>query len=157
MLLSRWRTGGQTSFDLVREFVQELPHAPPTEAWQRAVLLAMDSRLSFDSEPRVKHAPSDEAPKASHPFFWAGYMLVDSGTAAEPSQAPDGPVIKLKKPDKAAEGKQKDEAPNDQKAVESPKGETDGDSPKDETKNEAAPKKPVKKKPNSKAKGKIEK
>jgi tetratricopeptide (TPR) repeat protein len=157
MLFSRWRTGGQTSFDLVREFVQELPHASPAEAWQRAVLLAIDSRLSFDSEPRVKHASSDEAPKASHPFFWAGYMLVDSGTATEPAQATDGPVIKLKKPDKAAEEKPKDEAPNDQKTVESPKGETDGESPKDETKDETAPKKPVKKKPKSKAKSKIEK
>ena len=103
LLLSRWRTGGQTSFDLVREFAQELPHTSPADAWQRAVLLAMDSRLNFESEPRVKHGPTDEAPKASHPFFWAGYMLVDSGTPPKrPSRPPDGPVIKLKKPDKPA-------------------------------------------------------
>ena len=104
LLLSRWRTGGQTSFDLVREFTQELPHASPSDAWQRAVLLAMDSRLNFDSEPRVKHVPTDEAPKASHPFFWAGYMLVDSGTMPEKAEPPPaGPVIKVKKPDKPAE------------------------------------------------------
>ena len=23
--------------------------------------------------------PTDEAPKASHPFFWAGYLLIDGG------------------------------------------------------------------------------
>jgi len=39
LLISRWRTGGQTSFDLVREFVQELPAnlRRPPDAWQRAV------------------------------------------------------------------------------------------------------------------------
>jgi hypothetical protein len=64
----------------------------------------MDSRLNFDSEPRVKHVPTDEAPKASHPFFWAGYMLVDSGTMPEKAEPPPaGPVIKVKKPDKPAE------------------------------------------------------
>ena len=104
LLLSRWRTGGQSSFDLVREFVQELPHTSPSEAWQRAVLLAMDSRLNFDAEPRVKHTAAEEAPKASHPFFWAGYMLVDSGTMPEKVEPPPGgPVIKMKKPDKPAE------------------------------------------------------
>ncbi len=63
LLLSRWRTGGQTSFDLVREFVQELPDGPASDAWQRAVLLAMDSQVSFSGEPRIKHLPTDEAPQ----------------------------------------------------------------------------------------------
>ena len=39
VLLSRWRTGGQTSYDLVREFAQELPHTAPADAWQRAVFV----------------------------------------------------------------------------------------------------------------------
>ena len=42
VLLSRWRSGGQSSYDLVREFAQELPHTSPADAWQRAVLLAAD-------------------------------------------------------------------------------------------------------------------
>ena len=84
MLLSRWRTGGQTSFDLVREFVQELPHTTPADAWQRAILLTAASRLNLEAEPRIKRAPADEPPKANHPFFWAGYMLVDCGTAVSP-------------------------------------------------------------------------
>lgn len=99
LLLSRWRAGGQASFDLVREFSQELPRTSPSDAWQRAVLLALESRLNLESEPRVKRSASNEMPKAIHPFFWAGYMLVDCGTSANKSEPePDGPVIKLKKP-----------------------------------------------------------
>ena len=39
IVLSRWRTGGRTNLELVREFVRELPQLPATEAWQRARLL----------------------------------------------------------------------------------------------------------------------
>ena len=62
ILLSQWRTGGQSSFDLLREFVQELPHTSPAAAWQRAVALASDSRLNLDAEPRVKHAANRRGP-----------------------------------------------------------------------------------------------
>jgi len=79
VLISRWRTGGQTSMDLVREFAQELPHTTAVDAWQRAVLLVGETTLDPSSEPRLKVASRDEAPKADHPFFWAGYMLVDTG------------------------------------------------------------------------------
>ena len=49
ILLSRWRTGGQSSFDLVREFTQELPHTTPADAWQRAVQVASDCALESGS------------------------------------------------------------------------------------------------------------
>jgi tetratricopeptide (TPR) repeat protein len=84
LLLSRWRTGGQSSFDLVREFTEELSHTSPADAWQRAVLLTLDAPLNLEAEPRVKRTPTDEQPRADHPLFWAGYMLVDCGTAPEP-------------------------------------------------------------------------
>jgi tetratricopeptide (TPR) repeat protein len=87
MLLSRWRTGGRSSFDIVREFAQELPHASPADAWQRAVLVTADTRLDLDAEPRVKRTATDEAPKGDHPFFWAGYMLIDSGEPDKPPGA----------------------------------------------------------------------
>jgi CHAT domain-containing protein len=117
VLLSRWRTGGQTGFDLVREFAQELPHTSPADAWQRAVLVEAGSRLNLEAEPRIKRGPSDESPKAGHPFFWAGYMLIDCGTKAEKPERPaDQPVIKIKKPDKPPEK----EAP---KAAEKPAAE----------------------------------
>lgn len=100
ILLSRWRTGGETSYDLAREFVQELPHTSPADSWQRAVLLTMDSRLNLDAEPRVKKAAGEDAPKAEHPFFWAGYMLFDSGEPAdEVKAAKDEPVNKAKPPE----------------------------------------------------------
>jgi CHAT domain-containing protein len=83
ILLSQWRTGGQSSFELLREFAQELPHTSPAAAWQRAVALASDAALNLDAEPRIKHGPNDEAPKASHPFFWAGHLLVDCGVKSE--------------------------------------------------------------------------
>jgi len=102
VLLSRWRTGGRTSYELVREFAQELPHIAPSEAWQRSVFLAAASRLELDQEPRVKRT-TDEPPAANHPFFWAGYMLIDSGTAPQPAEgAPVEPVLRPKEPPRAA-------------------------------------------------------
>jgi CHAT domain-containing protein len=99
VLLSRWRSGGQTSFDLVREFVQELPHTSPADAWQRAILLTVNARVAVEAEPRLKRAMGDEPPKAAHPFFWAGYLLVDSGAAAEPAEPKaEAPVLKPAKP-----------------------------------------------------------
>ncbi|MFV2068652.1 MAG: tetratricopeptide repeat protein, partial [Pirellulales bacterium] len=53
VLLSRWRTGGQSSFDLVREFVQELPHTRAADAWQRSVELSMVQPVQPDPEPRL--------------------------------------------------------------------------------------------------------
>ncbi len=111
VLLSRWRTGGQSAVDLVREFVQELPHAEPADAWQRAVMLVTESPLNLDAEPRVKKSAGDEPPKGNHPFFWAGYMLIDPGGGdsgetraekpaakepgkAQPKQAPEGEMPK---------------------------------------------------------------
>jgi hypothetical protein len=76
ILITRWRPAGQTTFDLVREFVQELPRSSATDAWHRAVELARSTELDIDREPRVKLSPSDNL-KADHPFFWAGYLLVD--------------------------------------------------------------------------------
>jgi len=96
VLLSRWRAGGKTAFDLVREFTQELPDTTASDAWQRAVLLTLDSRMNLEAEPRVKRTATNEMPKATHPLFWAGYMLLDSGVSpVKPNPEEDGPVIKL--------------------------------------------------------------
>jgi len=81
VLMSRWRIAGRTSFDLVREFAQELPHTSPADAWQRSVQLSMDTQIEPEYEPRVRDGIGAGEPlNADHPFFWAGYMLVDSGT-----------------------------------------------------------------------------
>jgi hypothetical protein len=96
LLLSRWRTGGQTSCDLVREFAQELPHTSPAEAWRRSVFLAAGSRLNLEAEPRVKRTTEGDVPRANHPFFWSGYLLIDSGSVpAKAAPAPGAPVVQL--------------------------------------------------------------
>ncbi len=80
ILISRWRMGGATCFDLMRELAQELPHVSPAEAWQRAVRVAANTPIDVDHEPRIKkNAPAGDPMNGDHPFFWAGYMLVDSG------------------------------------------------------------------------------
>jgi hypothetical protein len=87
VLFSRWRTGGQTSLDLAREFVQETPFQPASSAWQRSVQLALETELVLPREPRVKGAPSEGTLRASHPFFWSGYVLIDRG-AVPPRDPP---------------------------------------------------------------------
>ncbi len=91
ILLSRWRTGGKTSFDLVREFAQELPQSSAAQAWQRSVLLCKEAPLAPDQEPRVALGEGGGAMNGSHPFFWSGYLLVDTGvtpTGEAPAAAP---------------------------------------------------------------------
>jgi hypothetical protein len=94
ILLTRWRTGGRTNFELVREFSGELVNSPANEAWQRACLLARESPLDAAREPRLKRSDeTGESPTADHPFFWAGYMLADNSqpepTGAEMPEEPD--------------------------------------------------------------------
>jgi hypothetical protein len=78
VVLSRWRTAGQSSYDLTTELVQQLPNTSAADAWQRSVQLAMTMPLDLAREPRVRPA-GDERLTAEHPFFWAGYLLIDSG------------------------------------------------------------------------------
>jgi hypothetical protein len=87
ILISRWRTAGRTSFDLTREFMQELPYESASKAWQRSVALASQNPIDPSAEPRVRLDSGAGAPAASHPFFWSGYMVVDTGT--EPAASAD--------------------------------------------------------------------
>jgi hypothetical protein len=101
VLLTRWRTGGQTNLEIVREFVQELPDNSAAAAWQRSIALARELPLDASQEPRLKKLDdTTEATKASHPFFWAGYMLLDTGThpAHEGSANPAGGTAEGKSP-----------------------------------------------------------
>ena len=82
ILISRWRTGGQTAYDLTREFTQELPHRSASAAWQRSVQLMMRSPLDPEQEPRVDDGEGELSATGAHPFFWAGYLLVDTGDDA---------------------------------------------------------------------------
>ncbi len=97
LLISRWRTGGQSSYELIRQFIQELPYAGAADAWQRSVQVTMETPLDFNREPRIKKSTSGEGMTAGHPFFWSGYMLVDTGWAPPKTEKPvvGPPVINL--------------------------------------------------------------
>ncbi len=60
VLITRWRTGGRTNFDLVREFVKGSADTLAAEAWQRACLLRAKIRS-------IKTASHD----SSMPMNWA--------------------------------------------------------------------------------------
>jgi hypothetical protein len=84
-LISRWRTGGQSSEELLAQFAQELPHTSASDAWQRSVQLLWESPLDFSREPRLRPSTTDGSVAAGHPLLWSGYILVDTGASpAEP-------------------------------------------------------------------------
>jgi hypothetical protein len=104
VLISRWRTGGQSAYDLMREFLQELPHTSAADAWQRSVQVVISTPIHSDLEPRVKLGLNEAPPPAEHPFLWAGYMLVDTGTSPKTdSQQPKDPLDEPAKPAAAAD------------------------------------------------------
>jgi hypothetical protein len=86
VLLARWRPGGQSSYNLVREFVQESPRASASQAWRRSILLAQSADLEPEREPRVKLDASAPMLKSDHPFFWSAYLLADTGSGETPAK-----------------------------------------------------------------------
>jgi tetratricopeptide (TPR) repeat protein len=79
LLVSRWRTGGTITADLLREFIQELPNTSAADAWQRAVQIIDQTPIDYDSEPRVESDPEGPSVTGGHPFFWSGLLLIDPG------------------------------------------------------------------------------
>lgn len=92
VLISRWRVGGQSTMEIVREFAAELPHTSAADAWQRSVQLAMELPIDPALEPRVKPGKDDPPLTAAHPVFWSGYLLLDLGSpiSEEEPAAPAG-------------------------------------------------------------------
>ena len=86
ILLTRWRTGGRTNFDLVREFASELPNAPAAEAWQRACLLAREAPLEASREPRLKR--SDETGECRRPIIHSSGLATCWSTRARDRRVP---------------------------------------------------------------------
>lgn len=134
VLLSRWRVAGQSTFDLVKEFVQELPHLPATEAWQRSVDLLSNADLAVDREPRLR-SPDGSSLKAQHPFFWAGYMLVDTGVDPRLAKDPnlDKAAAAIEKPNEKPNEKpdaKPEKKPNEKKDL--PGNENAADKPREE-------------------------
>ena len=118
VLASRWRTGGESSIDLVEEFLRDRTAPAPdderpsaAESWQRAVDIITAEQPDLGREPRVKQAPNAILSDARHPFFWAGYLLADCGVgrfpepppaAAQPPAAPAMPAQAPPAPQPAA-------------------------------------------------------
>jgi len=100
-VVSRWRMGGKLGVDLVEEFLRDLAIEPDADdaaparsraaaSWQRAIDVVMAEEPDVAREPRVKQSPAAALADAKHPFFWAGYTLIDcgSGRYEEPAAAP---------------------------------------------------------------------
>ena len=79
LLISRWRTGGRITADLLKEFIQELPNTSAADAWQRAVQIVDQTPIDPESEPRVSTNPEGPQMTGGHPFFWSSFLLIDPG------------------------------------------------------------------------------
>ena len=84
ILISRWRTGGRVSYDLVEQFLLKLSSKPAAEAWRQAIMEVGSNPIRIDEEPRVRTESGVETPIANHPFFWGAFILIDRGEMAEP-------------------------------------------------------------------------
>ncbi|MCO6043289.1 CHAT domain-containing protein [Aeoliella sp. ICT_H6.2] len=90
VLMSRWQTSGKTHRDLLREMTLELPHTAADQAWRRSVALARRTDLDAAQEPRYRRGDEGAEPlPAEHPFFWSGYILVDTGFDPTPPDEAD--------------------------------------------------------------------
>lgn len=88
-LLSRWRVGGRSSADLVAEFLRdgEDPGVGAAESWSRAVDVVTPEEPDPSTEGRLRSDGQVVLADLRHPFFWAGYLLVDGGSARVPREA----------------------------------------------------------------------
>jgi hypothetical protein len=86
VVLSRWKVGGQSTLDLTREFIRELPTSSASQAWRRSVELLQRTQLDYNAETRVRATRNPPVLKMDHPFFWAGYLVIDMGSQAGKGQ-----------------------------------------------------------------------
>ena len=90
-VLSRWNVGGRVGLDLGIEFLRDQQQTgaisvpPAAESWRRAVELVTAEQPDFLLEPRLQLTRDKVPADATHPFFWAGYTLIDCGLLPEQS------------------------------------------------------------------------
>jgi hypothetical protein len=114
LLISRWQTGGAVQESLVREFAGEMNRVSAAEAWQRSVRLARAMPLDPAQEPRFRaNGDAVDMPTADHPFFWAGFVLFDSGRDPNAKEEPleEPRVVEASKPRAPEAGKPAAPAP----------------------------------------------
>ncbi len=91
--------GGRIGIDLGIEFIKDRQRErlgdnllPAAVSWQRAVDLVTAEQPDFNQEPRIKITSSAIPQDATHPFFWAGYALIDCGILNAPEAPTDSKV-----------------------------------------------------------------
>ena len=97
-MMSRWPTDGNSAFEFTREFVEEAIRSDGASAFQRAVMVMHSVPLRLRDGKRVTSQDPAATLEGSHPFFWAGYMLIEpalptihaGGPAAPPPALPLG-------------------------------------------------------------------
>ncbi|MBE6427954.1 MAG: CHAT domain-containing protein [Planctomycetaceae bacterium] len=83
VILPRWNLSGSTPWRLMTHFVDQLPENKNSAyAWRKAILKLASSEISVNAEPRLAKSDDVEQISCSHPFFWAGYLLIDSGSGS---------------------------------------------------------------------------
>ncbi|MFM8284572.1 MAG: tetratricopeptide repeat protein [Planctomycetaceae bacterium] len=93
-LVSRWRMAGRASVDLIGEFLIGLDESdredaaelspPGAASWRRAVEIVGAEAPDLAAEPRIRPDPDSRLVDARHPLFWAGYMVIEPGSASKP-------------------------------------------------------------------------
>ena len=101
-LISRWRNGGQTTYDLLQEFLQELTHTTPAKSWRRAVEVVGANEVDPEFEPRVTGSDPALPVHAKHPFLSSNFLLIDR--SPDPSTSQDGIDTAQLVPEKPADG-----------------------------------------------------
>ena len=75
VVLSRWRTGGASTYLMMGEFLKQAQTQGAEQAWRGAVNKVRASESAAGTEPRIRD--EGQPIKTAHPFFWSGYMMLD--------------------------------------------------------------------------------
>ncbi|MDO4571398.1 MAG: CHAT domain-containing protein [Planctomycetia bacterium] len=91
VVLSRWRIGGLSSYLLASHFMAQLENETlPAKAWRGAIMKLAKEKIDTSHEPKIATGADSYTLRGVHPFFWASYMLIDSGANfVKPTDAPD--------------------------------------------------------------------
>jgi hypothetical protein len=93
ILISRWNVGNSSSFQASTEFANAWSGNAAIDAWQATIAKIKTWPVDVGESSRIK-APKDGAGelKSDHPFFWAGYLLVDTGWRPPATEPPPAEV-----------------------------------------------------------------
>lgn len=78
LLLPRWPGGGATSLGLTRMYAKNLESQTGPESLRSAMIEARKLDFDAESEPQVKTEKEPQDISLEHPFFWAGFLVVDT-------------------------------------------------------------------------------